>query len=338
MERRSSVRAGQPGRGRRVRRGALAGAILALTVGLCAPALAAPSAPPTDPPAPRALSRADIHQWVANYIRAGADLDATQTDTMALFFTPDSVELVGESVRAAVRGELFETQPFRGSKMRSFQDHWDFDCAGQRFRIAQSDVFPQSNLQGTPIMLDMSKEQWSRSFSDGSGPAPMIAQVCSLASLLKAGLDKAKAMPPPPEAQTDEATQAWVKRYVEPGSDTLAYAGRGIAVLYTTQGLETAPDGRPLASVRTELTHLLAADDTAWRSMREQVEVDCSNRRYRGVKQEIYPGVNLTGSAVVNTDGDWTDVVEGSVSSKWFPAVCKALGADVPAPAPEGSI
>ena len=161
-------------------------------VGLAAAGLALAAAPPpADPPPPRGLDASDIQQWVNRYIVKGDDVEAAATDRMVLFYTPSSVEVVEGGVQSVVHGEQFVTQLIGPGPIRSFRDVWRFDCAGRRFLLIESEIFPKSNLQGPPIRLDTSMERWSQSFQEGIGPGSLIAEVCRQAGVPPGGAEQA---------------------------------------------------------------------------------------------------------------------------------------------------
>lgn len=142
-----------------------------------------------DPPPPAGLSRDQVERWVGQYIDKGADVEAAATDDMVLFYTPSTVKKRAEGVDAVVRGEQFVVELIPPGPIRSFRDVWRFDCAARRFLLIESEIFPHSNLQGTPVRLDTSMERWSRSFAEGVGPGSLIVQVCR---------DAGVALGPPP--------------------------------------------------------------------------------------------------------------------------------------------
>jgi hypothetical protein len=114
---------------------------------------------------------------------------------MVLFYVPHSIQITDGGVQSVIHGEQYVTQPFREGALRSFRDVWRFDCAGRRFLMIESEIFPSSNLQGPSVHLDTSMERWSRSFQEGDGPGSLIAQVCQ-----DAGVQVGGAEPLPPGA------------------------------------------------------------------------------------------------------------------------------------------
>ncbi len=153
----------------------LIGAWAAFAVALAAPAWAAPA---TDPPPPEGLAREQVDRWVARYIDPGSDVEAAATDDMVLFYAPATVKKTEAGVEVMVRGEQFVVEIIPPGPIRSFRDLWRFDCAGRRFLLIESEIFPHSNLQGTPVRLDTADERWSGSFPEGVGPGSLIARVC----------------------------------------------------------------------------------------------------------------------------------------------------------------
>jgi hypothetical protein len=140
------------------------------------PALAAASA---DPPPPAGLAPDQIEAWVEQYIDHDHDQAAAATDRMVLFYAPDSVKVTSPGqVDALIHGEQYVVQQIGPGPIRSFRDVWRFDCAQRRFLLIESEIFPQSNLQGGAKRLDTSMERWSPSFAEGVGPGSLIAQVC----------------------------------------------------------------------------------------------------------------------------------------------------------------
>lgn len=137
------------------------------------------AAPPSDPPPPEGPLPAQIEDWVEKYIVHDHDQEAAATDRMVLFYAPASVKVTSPGeVDAEIHGEQFEVQQIGPGPIRSFRDIWRFDCAGRRFLLIESEIFPQSNLQGPAKRLDTSMERWSPSFAEGQGPGSLIAQVC----------------------------------------------------------------------------------------------------------------------------------------------------------------
>ena len=173
----------------------IAGLTSAMALAGLTSAPAAAPAPPGNPPPPRSAERDDIEKWIAAYIRMGDDVEAAATDTMVLFYTPSSVEVTDKGVQSVVHGEQFVTQLIGPGPIRSFRDIWRFDCAARRFILVESEIFPQSNLQGPAVRLDTSMERWSQSFQEGIGPGSLIAQVCHDAGVPAGGAEK-----PPPDA------------------------------------------------------------------------------------------------------------------------------------------
>lgn len=159
-------------------------------MGALAPLLAANLAmaqptegPPANPPPPASLELHDIERWIGDYIRPGDDVEAASTERMVLFYSPATVIRTAEGVESVVHGEQFVPQPFSAGTIRSFRDVWRFDCAKRRFMMVQSELFPQSNLQGASVQMDTSNERWSRTFDEDEGPGPLISQVCRQAGM-----------------------------------------------------------------------------------------------------------------------------------------------------------
>lgn len=288
---------------------------------------------PANPPAlsPRTAEAAEA--WVDRYVvRDDYNLSGIAED-LAFLFDPASVRLDGPNLRAVVRGELFRPDRIQGTSQRSFRDTWAFDCAARTIKVLESDAFPQSNLQGRPVRLDMSKEGWSSAPEDDP-QGHLLAQVCSVGSLLRSGVDMARAMPPPLADLSAAGTAAWMGRHAETGKDTLVYADKGIGVYVDPAAVTKSASGYPRLSVRSELSVLLEEPTTLWRSRRDELELDCANARYLGLRSEDYPGTTLLGAAVVREgDGAWTEAAAGTVTVKWIRQVCRALEKK-PAPAP----
>jgi hypothetical protein len=158
------------------------GVLVSAAAGLAVAAVA-------DPPPPSGLDRDQIDRWVGQYIEKGADVEAASTDDMVLFYTPSTVKKAKECVESVVRGEQFILELIPPGPIRSFRDVWRFDCAGRRFLLVESEIFPRSTLQGTPVRLDTSMERWSQSFQEGVGPGSLIAQVCRDAGVAVGGAE-----------------------------------------------------------------------------------------------------------------------------------------------------
>jgi hypothetical protein len=300
-------------------------------------ALAADRGPATNPPPPVEPQPYAYKQWAEAYVRQGEFRLSGFTDDRALLFDPATVVVDGRTLNAIVRGELFRSERIQGVTQRSFRDRWGFDCTDRKVKVLFSEAHSQSNLQGRAETLDVSKEDW-QAVAGEDGEAQLLALVCSMGSLLQSGIDRAKAIPPDLHDVTDEATAAWMREHVDAGGDVMILAENGLGIFYSPSGVGKAASGRPQLWLRTELSVLLPADRSMWRSMRDLVEVDCLNTRFLRSKQEVYPGSNLLGAKTDEAlEPTWTDAVAGGTDARWVGALCEKLSnvakAQPPAPA-----
>ncbi len=315
------------------------GAAILLAAGLSQTASAA-GGPPSNPPPPRRTDEASLQAWADAYVVENEFVLSGFADGSAILFDPATVALQDGHVSAIVRGEMFKPERILGVTQRSFRDRWLFDCAARTAKEVFSEGFPQSNLQGQPVPVDVSDAAWSP-LPEETGEGRLMAQVCSLGSLLGGDVDRSKALPPNLDDVTDEATAAWMSRHVDLGRDVMVWAGTGVGVFYTPAEVGKAESGRPLLWLRTELSVLLPSEKSMWRSMRDQLELDCLNQRYLRLRQEIYPGSNLLGAKSEETmEPEWAEAEAGSTDAAWLGSLCRRLagGADAapPVPAPAG--
>ena len=286
----------------------------------------------TDPPSPIGTSREAIEQWIGDYVVLGQYVASAVTDAEALAFDPTGMELAPDGVRATVRGEMFRAVVLPTGAVRSYRNRVAVNCSGGRMLILSREGFPQSNLQGDSSQIDTTKEAWSQAYPPASPQAALIRQVCSVASLYRDGIDLAQALPPPPDSLADDASRDWIGRNIDPKGERLLYVRDGLGVFLSPTDATRSPEGHPIVWMRRELTALLAADETAMRSMREHTEIDCAGKRVRDLEEEIYPGSNLMGAVYkVGPDAQWTQVPAGSPDLAWLADICAAPDPGKPA-------
>lgn len=313
-------------------------ATLMFAAGLSSLCLAA-AGRPANPPPPSAATEEAARAWVRAYIYQDDYTLAGLVDDRAMLFDPASVTMQDGQLSAVVRGELFKSQRIGRVQQRSFRDRWLFDCAAKTAKEVFSEGFPQSNLQGRPEVVDVSKADWTV-LPEDTGEGRLMAQVCSVGSLVRSGVDQAKAMPPVLHDIDEAGTAAWMKRYVDAGASTMLHTGSGVGVFFDPAQTRKAASGRPQVWLRTELGVTLPTKTSAWRSMRALMEIDCLEHRYLRTSQQIFPGSNLLGTALAQDEIDegWTDVTAGSTDAKWLTPLCLALSGKTAAapPAPAG--
>lgn len=299
----------------------------------------AAQARPANPPAPRANTEMAARAWYDTYVFAdGYMLAGLQPEYGAILFDPATVALQDGHVSAMVRGELFKAQPVAGVRQRSYRDRWLFDCTARTSKEAFSEAFPQSNLQGTPVQVDVSKHDWGP-FDEGSAEARLMAQVCSIGSIIQDGADRTKALPPELRGIDETSTRAWMGRYVDAGAAKLIHAETGIGIYADPEAVTRTEGGRPRVWMRTEFALMLPGDTGVRRSLRDEVELDCLGYRYLRLRGEIYPGSNLLGRPE-NYEGEegWREAAAGTIDGRWLAALCRSISGEALAepPAPSG--
>jgi len=286
---------------------------------------------PTNPPAPRENTREALDAWADRYLVPDDYLVLATRPGEVVMLRAETVEPTPEGARAEVRGEFTKAQRVGKVPVRSYADVWAFDCQGRRIREVQSDAYPQSNLQGRPVRLDSSKQDWQG--EDGEADRVLLDSVCRLASLFKDAPDRTKVMPSPPENLLDPAQlAAWADKAIEEKGDKRIFLETGVVGLYSPK-IERSKEGRPIVWLRTELSMLLNMDGDLTRSWRERDELDCARRRVRRLESEGYPGQNLTGAASKASDDVWVPLVAGEADTRMVEAVCTEIDPDsLPAP------
>lgn len=315
---------------RRVRVRALLSAAAGASVLLTA-AVAAAAERPTNPPAPREDTPEALDAWADSYLVPDDYLVLTTRPGEVIMLRAETVEPTPEGARAEVRGEFTKTERAGKVPVRSYADVWAFDCQGRRIREVRSDAYPQSNLQGRPVRLDSSKQDWQA--EDGEADKALLDGVCRLAGLFKDAPDRAKVMPPPPENPLDPVQLgAWADKAIEDKGDKRIFLETGVVALYSPK-IERSREGRPIVWVRTELSVLLNMDGGLTRSWRERDELDCARRRVRRLEIEGHPGQNLTGPVSKASDDVWTPLVAGEADTRIVEAICTEIDPDsLPAP------
>jgi hypothetical protein len=283
------------------------------------------------PPAPKSRSAGDVRQWRNEAIELQTFDGDASTPEAILLFDPNQLQPGRDGVSAPVRTELFEPTTVFGSQTRSYLDRWLFDCTGHRYRILSSRRFASSNLEGETTELPVSG-RWVDSKAAGAGYTALTNEVCSVASLYRPGVDRAKAAPPAiaPDKIGPEETRAWMQRYIDAKGATLIFAENGVGTYFSPRDTTWSKDRRPVVWLHSELGVLLVKEDLGWRSMREQDELDCKGMRYRALHEEVFPGSNLLGAAYKVTptgaDADWVDAASRpNTDAKWLSAACALL-------------
>jgi hypothetical protein len=148
------------------------------------------------------------------------------------------------------------------------------------------------------------------------GATAVRAQTAATANHSQSSVREASDPPAPPADASDDQLRSWISHYVDKGSYVEAALDAHRLILLDPSSLKRLPDGHVVGWVRSELFQPVVVDGHPLRSVRKQLEINCSEWRYKELVFEGYAGANLQRRVSgLPTSDAWTKPLAGNSSA-----------------------